>query len=215
MYDINGVESYSIVPLQINLARIDFYGDLNNAKLSYLTYAIANNSDAQATGVYSGTIYVIAKTFPILLTVTPMFGTEALDPRSIRISVPFSDSRVSIPVGELSVTVLNNSKPDTGSQIKVSSSQGGAITTAADSGGNASFFLPPGFYNITVSKGPVSKVGNATVNYSSQTIVEFSFTSTSLPTYLIELLTVPLVLGLFLNLWIWVIHPRRAKYRLI
>ncbi|MDA4111903.1 MAG: hypothetical protein OK439_05150 [Thaumarchaeota archaeon] len=215
MYEVGGVESYSILPLQINLARIDFYGEPGNVKLSYLTYSIANNSDAQASGVYSGTIYVIPKSFPILLTVTPMIGQESLTPQSIIISEPFSDSQAFIPIGELTVVVFNNSKPDTGSVVKVSSPQGASISSSIDSTGNASFYLPPGFYNITASKGSVSKIGNATVVHPNQTIVEFSFTTSALPTYFVDLLTVPLLLGLLLNLWVWVIHPRRTRYKMI
>ncbi|MFI5420565.1 MAG: hypothetical protein ACHQ1H_06320, partial [Nitrososphaerales archaeon] len=213
-YDVEGVESYSISSLQINLARIDFFGTPNNVKLSYLSYSIANNTDAQASGVYAGTIYVIAKSFPILLTVTPTFGSEALAPQSIQIPQAFSDSLAYVQVGELSVTVLNNSRPDTGSQVKVTSPQGAAIATPVDSNGVASFYLPPGFYNVTVTKGTISETGNATIVYANQTILDFSFTSSSLPSYLLELLAVPLVFGLILNVWIWVVSPRRAKYKL-
>ncbi len=213
-YDVEGVEVYTISSLQINLARVDFFGMPNKVKLSYLTYSIANNTDAQASGVYSGTIYVIAKSFPILLTVTHTFGSEALVPQSITISKAFSDTPAYINVGELSVTVLNNSRPDTGSQVKISTSQGASAASPVDSNGVASFYLPPGNYNITVSKGQVSKMGNATVDYSNQTIVDFSFTSSSVPTYLVEILAVPLVLGLILNLLIWVVAPRRGKYKL-
>jgi hypothetical protein len=211
MYDVGGVDAYSISSLQINLARIDFFGTPNNVKLSYLSYSIANNSDAQASGIYSGTIYVIAKSFPILLTITPTFGSEVLRSQSIRITQAFSDSVAYIPVGELSVTVLNNSKPDTGSQVKISTSQGANVASPVDGTGVASFYLPPGDYNVTVAKGAISKTGNASVAYSNETIVEFSFTSSALPSYLAELLAVPLFLGLILNVWIWVIAPRRGK----
>ena len=50
-----------------------------------------------------------------------------------------------------------------------------------------------------MTKGAISEAGNATVAFSNQTIVDFSFTSSSLPTYLVELLAVPLLLGLILN----------------
>lgn len=70
----------------------------------------------------------------------------------------------------------------------------------------------PGFFNIDVTKSGVSEYGNATVIEGSNTIVTISFTSAQIPRSYLELLLVPLILGLALNVWAWVISPRRSKF---
>jgi len=214
MYQSNGIEGYSVVPLQINLARLDFLGLPGNVELSDFTYSIANNTDVQASGTFSGSVYVIAKSYPLALTITPMIGSESLSPILTNISKPLSDSQYYIPIGRLTVVVLNNSRPDFGIQVSVSNSQGAFLSSSIPTGGNTSFYLPSGFYNITISRNSLARKGNATVNTGSNTIVQFFLTSSGVPTSYLELLFVPLAIGLGLNVWAWIISPKRSKYRM-
>lgn len=212
MYQYQGIEGYTVLPLQINLARLDFLGSPDNVQLSDFSYSISNNSDVEATGTFSGSIYVIAKSFPLNLTVTPMFGFEALSPIQVQIPQAFSDSQYLIPVGKLTVEVLNNSAPDAGADVAVSSQEGANLSAVIPAGGNTSFYLPAGFYNIGVSKDGSSELGNATVVDGSDTIVTVTVTTGEVPKSYLELLLVPLVLGLALNVWAWVVSPRKNRY---
>lgn len=212
MYQYEGIEQFYIVPLQINLARLDFVGQPGNVELSDFTYSIANNSDVEASGAYSGSIYVIAKSYPITLSVTPMIGAESLSPVSVLVSAPFTDTQTSIEIGKLTVAVLNNSKAAGGALVDVSNSEGASLSSTVSSGGNTSFDLPAGFYNITIVKNSATESGNATVYDGDNTIVTFSFNSGIVPRSYFEYLLVPLVIGLALNVWAWVIGPKREKY---
>ncbi len=214
MYQTDGIDGYSVVPLQINLARLDFLGQPGNVELSEFTYSIANNSDIEASGTFSGSVYVIAKSYPLAMTVTPMIGLESLSPLEINVLKPLTDSQFYIPIGKLTVLVLNNSKPDVGVLIAVSNSQGASLSASTLASGSTSFFLPGGFYNITISRDSLAREGNATVNAGSNTIVQFSLTSSGVPTSYLELLFIPLVVGLGLNVWAWIISPGRSRYRL-
>ncbi|HYB03163.1 MAG TPA: hypothetical protein VED17_01785, partial [Nitrososphaerales archaeon] len=80
MYQDQGIENFAILTLQINLARLDFLGQPGNVSLSGFTYSISNNSDIEASGAYSGSIYFIAKSYPVSLTVVPSMGSETLPP---------------------------------------------------------------------------------------------------------------------------------------
>ncbi len=211
MYQYDGIEGYSVLPLQINLARLDFLGQPGNVPLSGFTYSLSNSSDIEASGAYSGSVYVIAKNYPLSLTVTPMIGSEALNSVRVNITRPFSDSQIFIPIGKLTVEVTNNSKPDIGADVTISNSQGASLGSNIPAGGNTSFYLPSGLYNITVSKGGLAEEGNATVVDGSDTIVTITVTSPQFPRSYLELLLVPLVLGLALNIWAWVVSPRRTK----
>jgi hypothetical protein len=213
MYESNGIDSYSIVPLQINLARLDFYGQPGNVELTDFTYSIANNSDIEASGPFGGSVYVIAKSYPLALTVTPMIGSESFNPLEINISKPLTDSHFYIPIGKLTVEVLNNSKPDVGIQVSISNSKGASLSSIIASSGNTSFYLPSSFYNITILKNGVAHEGNATVVDGSDTVVIFLLTSTEIPSSYLDLLVIPLVLGLGLNIWTWIVGPRRSKYK--
>ncbi len=88
MYQYEGIEGYSILPLQINLARLDFLGQPGNVPLSDFTYSLGNNSDVEASGTFSGSIFVIAKSFPLNLTVTPMLGFGVAQSNQCRNSSP-------------------------------------------------------------------------------------------------------------------------------
>ena len=212
LYQHDGIESFSVVPLQINLARLDFVGTPGNAQLSDFTYSVANNSNVEASGIFSGSIYLIAKTYPLSLTVTPMLGSEALSPVNVLVSAPFTDTQTEIPIGRLTVEVLNNSRPDLGASVDVSNSLGASLSSTIPSGGNTSFNLPAGFYQVTVSKSGATEVGNATVFNGNNTIITISVSSPQIPRSYLELLLAPLFLGLVLNVWAWVVAPRRARY---
>ena len=213
-YQANGIDGYSFVPLQINLARLDFLGQPGNVELSDFTYSISNNSDIEASGTFAGSVYVIAKSYPVNMIVTPMIGLESLSPLEINISQPLTDSQFYVPIGKLTVVVLNNSKPDIGTLVGISNSQGASLSSSVPTSGNTSFYLPGGFYNITISRNGLVQEGNATVSTGSNTIVQFSLTSSGIPTSYLELLFIPLAVGLGLDVWAWIISPRRSKYRL-
>jgi hypothetical protein len=211
MYQDEGVEAFSVIPLQINLARLDFIGEPGNSELSDFTYSIANNSNIEASGSYSGSVYIIAKTYPLSVNVTPMIGSEALSPIGVVVPGPFTDTNWTIEIGKLTVLVLNNSRADVGAIVGISNSLGASVSASIPSGGNTSFDLPAGFYDISISKSGVTEVGNATVYDGNDTIVSISYSTTQFPSYYLEYLLVPLLLGLVLNVWTWVIGPRRSK----
>ena len=212
MYQDQGIENFAILPLEINLARLDFLGQPGNVPLSGFTYSISNNSDIEASGGFSGSLYFIAKSFPVNVTVVPSLGSEALGPINVNVSAPLTDSQYFIPIGKLTVKVLNNSKADEGASVSVTNSEGASLSNNIPAGGNTSFYVPAGFFNIDVTKSGVSEYGNATVIEGSNTIVTISFTSAQIPRSYLELLLVPLILGLALNVWAWVISPRRSKF---
>lgn len=212
MYQYDGVEGYAILPLQINIARLDFLGQPGNESLSDFTFSISNNSDVEATGSFAGSIYVIARTYPLFLSVTPMIGSEVLSSIGVQIPQAFTATSVFVPIGKLTVEVLNNSKSDVGASVAVTNSFNASLSSIIPASGNSSFYVPAGSYSINVSSSGTSEGGNATVQYGSNTIVTITFSSPEIPNTYLEILIVPLILGLGLNVWAWIVSPRRTRY---
>jgi hypothetical protein len=224
-YDTGGVNSYSFLPLSLNESRIDFVGSLPvslgstlpasfnpKTSISYLNYSIGANRNIVSYSVYNGSAYIFAKTYPITLQITPSFGAQNLPLLSVEIPEPFSVQDASIPLGTLQVEVSNNTSPLVGAKILVTNEYGGKVSTLSDSNGYAALYLPSGAYNATVSGRGFSATKNTSVTAGSFSNVRFAFTGSGPPSYVAFLLASLFIVGLVLNLWLWIIRPRREGY---
>lgn len=210
MYEINGVDSYSVAPIQINLARIDFFGQPGNVKLTYLAYAISS-PDILATSAYNGSIYVVVKSLPVSLNVTPEFGNEALSNYTVSISQQFSTEEIVVPVGRLTVQLLGSTESVRGIPIAVTNGRGGSVLGDTDPSGLVSFYLPSGSYNVWINRGQPTAFKNASITSASVTLVQFTVTPSGFPWYVPELLGGLLAVGMGLNLWVWIFRRRRIR----
>jgi hypothetical protein len=224
-YDTGGVNSYSSLPLGLNECRIDIVGSVPvpsgrelpagfnpQTSITYLNYSVGADQNMISYSVYNGSAYIFARNFPITVQITPSFGTQNLPPLSVEITKPFSVHDVSIALGSLQVEVTNNTSPVVGAKILVTNDFGGNVSTLSDSSGFAQLYLPGGSYNATVSVGGFSATKNASVADGSFSTVQFAFAGNAPPSYVSFLLASLFIVGLMLNLWLWVIRPRREGY---
>ena len=217
MYEIDGIESYSSTQLNLNLAKISFLGGVEGnlaayisfEPLPYLSFSITPNPDILASSVYDGSLYIVSKSLPLAVQITPAFGTEDLQSQTIVIDQSFSDPQVLIPVGALNVQVMNNSAPLKAASIVVNNGFGGVASAISGSNGNATLYLPEGSYNVTVSSAGSAVSESALVHVGASSSLLFTFTSSSTLGYLPYLLATLLFVGLLVNAWVWVLRPRR------
>lgn len=147
----------------------------------------------------------------MFVQVNPYFGSQALEPISANVSSPFTVYQETVGVGKLVVGIKNGSSPVLGANVLVENEYGGKMTGSSNATGYASFYLPQGSYNVTVSVGTYAASQNSTVSVNSESDLAFSVPTptppaSSLPYVLISFL----IVGLLLNVWGWLIRPRRG-----
>jgi hypothetical protein len=213
MYDSQGIEAVSTTSLRINVARVDAATEPKNITLPNLTYSISENPRVIGTGTFGGSLFVIAKSFPVSLIVTPSLGSMTLNPQNLTIPGPLTETRLFIPVGTLQVHVSNDSKPLAGATVLVANLAGGELSSSTDSHGNDTVYLPAGRYNVTVLTGSGNSSQSALISVGKVSSAYFSFsTPPSFTTaYLLTALAVMAVVGLALNAWVWRTRRNRPK----
>ena len=224
-YNVAGVYSYAVSSINLNESRIDIVSSMslpsknilhlgNQAGnlFSYLNFSIAPNPDVLSYEVYNDSVYIIGRNFPITVQIDPTFGKQRLQPLSTEISQSFTASQVSIQVGRLTVQVTNNSSPLSGARVIVENAYGGATTATSDLTGVANFYLPVGSYNVTVIGPGYSDNKAGTVKANSQSNLQFVLTSPPSQDVIPYLLASLIIVGLVLNIWLWLIKPRRDSY---
>ncbi len=211
MYSVEGVDSYSSLPLNLSPARVDFLSTMGNETLPYLGFNVGPNPAVLASGGYDGSLYLIGKSFPLTIGVTPTFGNESLGSQTVTINSAFSAALVQIPVGTFSATVTNNSAPISGATVSAQNSFGGNASASTDSAGVATLYLPQGSYIVSAASGTSSLSEDANVSIGSLTVLHFSFTTTAQVNYVEDLLVSLLVVGIAINAWLW-LKPKRNIY---
>ena len=98
-----------------------------------------------------------------------------------------------------------------GASVVVDNGYGGEMIGSSNATGYASFYLPQGRYNVTISVGAYAASQNSTISANSESDLAFTVPTpippaSSLPYVLISFL----IVGLLLNVWGWLIRPRRG-----
>lgn len=221
-YDIGGVYSYSASSINLNESRIDIVSSMALSSsntpptvshvgnlFSYLNFSIAPNPNVLSYEFYNDSIFIIGSSFPILVQIDPTFGNQSLQPLLVGIDQPFVATQVSFQVGELKVQITNNSSPLSGAKVTVENHYGGTMTATSDSAGVADIYLPVGSYNVTVTGQGYSDTKVATLEANAQSNIQFVFTSPLSQNVIAYLLVSLVIVGLVLNIWLWLIKPRR------
>ena len=151
MYEIQGVDAYTALPLDLNQTRIHFASSIGNTTLPYLGFSLGANPNILASDVYNGVLYIIGRDFPLSLQVTPNFGSDNLQTQSLVINSAYTDNQFKLPIGALSIQVTNNSVPLQGAAISVENDFGGKTSAVSGLDGRVIIYLPAGQYNVTVT----------------------------------------------------------------
>lgn len=209
MYEEEGVDSYIRVPMSLNVARVDFVGSLTDSKLYYLGYSVAQNENIDQSNIYNDSLFLIGRSFPFRIQVTPSLGKSDLPTQSVTIAGPYTIEREVIGVGEINASITNDTLPISGASIVASNGKGGYVNSSSNAEGIALLILPTGTFNVTVTSQGQSLTHTASVSTDGKIILPFDFTSTGTPQGNLEYVLISLVIiGLLIDVVIW-FRPRR------
>ncbi|MHB8568032.1 MAG: hypothetical protein ACYC7D_11775 [Nitrososphaerales archaeon] len=215
MYDVEGVDALGVLPLNIQIARINFKGSPWNVPLNGISFALNNNSAIETSSSYQGSIYIASNKFPLEVTVRPSFGGQELQAVIIDLNAASTDYAATIPIGKIIAQETANGSPLNGTTVELLNMQNDSLMQSTVSGGNASFYVPPGSYLLKGSFGASTEVKEANVSAYGQSSVDFSFfTPQPPPEYEIYAALVLAFLGIALNVYVWIARPMLKRYTL-
>jgi hypothetical protein len=131
MYEYSGVDSYTTLALNLNITRVQLFTQLGNESASYLTLTLKENPNILAANYYNGALYLLGRNFPLTLKITTLFGQAQLQTQTVTIAEPFTDNRLLVPVGALSVKSTLDSNPVYGTNILIQNKFGGETTAVS------------------------------------------------------------------------------------
>jgi len=219
MYEIGGVDSYSRLQMNLNQTRVDILSSIGGVvvksarpDISYLNFTVANNPNILSSEMYNDSLYMVGRNFPLSVQLTPVFGSQNLQPLTVSIDKPFTVNDVYVPLGMLSIHVTSNSVPLANVSVVADNGYGGRATATSDSDGNVLIYVPSGLYNVTASIEGVSMSKSTFVSTTAESNLVFIFPVNGSAGYLQYLLVSILVVGLILNIWLWILQPKRKVY---
>lgn len=209
MYDINGVDSYTQVPVSLKVGRMDFVGIVAGSNLQNFNFAVAPDENINQSNFFDGSLYFIARGFPLTLQVTPSWGESKLPTEIMAFTQSYTIMQDIINVGEINASVTNNTASLSGAAIAADNGRGGSVTSSSNVGGFAVLTVPAGTYNVTVTSGGQSLTKRVSVSTDQKVPLHFAFTTGSTPTDSLEYVLLSLaVIGLLANGVLW-LRPKR------
>ena len=152
MYDLGGVESYSVIPVAANETAIHLTDYPFHRPLS----GVAIN--ASAPGVlpgqweaYDSTVYLLTPNFPSDVSIRISFSGVVTEVVKTTVPAPYWPETLSIKVGTLQASVLYQGSAVANATYSISSPGTNAIEVKPNSLGALSIELPPGSYTVSAS----------------------------------------------------------------
>lgn len=211
LYRYEGIEEITSDSLSVGLAGVEALASPWNQPFTNSTITVTGNSPVIGSVLINGALYVAANitAFPLAATIrlsTPGGETSA----SVVIASPFSILSVSIPAGELSFVLHGGGSASNGTKLKLTGKGGTLRLDNAPVRGV--FYLLPGTYNLTATNGGVSRSATVEVNASGLETEAFDMAPQIQGlTVILYVLGVAVVAGVALNVWLWIVRPRRTQ----
>ncbi|MBI3022675.1 MAG: carboxypeptidase regulatory-like domain-containing protein [Thaumarchaeota archaeon] len=216
MYRVFGVESTSLVSLNLKLSKITLVAEPWQVPVDDLRVRLEPNLSLDQYTSVGGTIYVLARSYPMHLNFSVAIGSHFVGAGVVDFSMPYTVKRASLSVGKLSVHILNQETPSAGVVVKVSDSYNETILKATNTNAYATFFVPAGTYNVTASLEGQSRTVQVTVSDGSETDLNIELPTTTpalpeAPASLQGILVVTGAIGVVVNVFVWVVRPRLSR----
>jgi hypothetical protein len=203
-YRSGGISSYSIIPLGVTLGSVSTAFPPWGNVASDVTVRLKPSPLVLSSGWSEGVLYVVGTSDGFNLPYDIAFGNHTFLSSSVYVRAGLSAS-IPVSLGKLVVNVILNGRPASGASIIVSDGLGGSATRATSTTGNATFYVPPGTYNVTVVDGSLTLSRSAEITSARTQMLSVPLSSSSLD-LLTPLLVLAVVAGAF-NVWIWVYRP--------
>ena len=151
-YTSLGVQGYAELPLGLNLTAVTFTGAPWGVPLS--GYQIETvPSGASDLSLVNGTVFAVMHGPEISVGYALGLGGQTFFRGTVGPLLPFTSHVVSFDLSRLEVTYFEGGSPYEGGTVSVADAKGALQSQATGADGTASFYLPPGTYNVTASGG--------------------------------------------------------------
>ena len=152
MYDLSGMESYSVTPVAANETVIH----LTDYPFHRPFTGVAINASALGVGedqwdAYDSTVYLLAPSFPITISIGLSFDGVVTEMVKATVPVPYWPETISIKAGTLQASVLYQGKAVANATFSLSAPGATAVEVGPNSLGTLSTQLPPGNYIVSAS----------------------------------------------------------------
>ena len=211
-YEVSGVQGVAYLPLKVNLSAVEFTGAPWGVRLTTFHIQVNSTSGILAYGASNGTI------FAVLGSQSGEVGYEAgigSHPYFSGLSgplTPFEVRQVTFNVSKLVVQYLVSGSGFAGGKVTVSDTMGDSEDATTGSSGEATFYLPPGTYNVTATGGNSSATGTATLTAGqSQRLVFGGGNGSTQQNTILIALGFAAVLGAMANAALWIRKRERPE----
>jgi hypothetical protein len=201
MYDINGVEGYSEIPIAADAATVNLRTTSANASLQGVQVS-ASGAGIEDWDSFGGSVYLIAGTYPLEVSIVLSFSGVATEESNITIPQPYARATASFAAGTLVATAARGGQQLADATFTVSHGSGGAVRVNTDKAGRLTVPLPPGNYTVVATYAGVSSSHTVTVVSGHLALLAFSLGAAAFPVLLCTILAVGAV-GVALNVLAW------------
>ena len=210
MYRTSGVEGVSSVPISANLSSVHFLASAWQQPLQDMKVSVAPDPRIAQTSVQGSTVYVLAARYPLPLNYSVDVGGIKTGAGSLTLSRPFSAANASFDVAKLDLRLVSSNS--SAGALRISGSNGAAVTRLVQVNHNSTFFLPAGSYTVTGAQGADSQTSSVVLVNGEESSVTLDLT-TVLRLELILVATGLIAAGA--NVLIWLFRSRGFRPRLV
>lgn len=152
MYDLDGVESFSVIPVAANetaihLTDYPFHRPLTGVAIN----ASAPDVAGDQWDAYNSTVYLLAPSFPSTVSIGLSFGGVVTEVVKATIPAPYWPVTLSVKAGTLLASAVYEGKAVANATFYLSSPGTGPVEVEPNPLGTLSIELPPGNYNVSAS----------------------------------------------------------------
>jgi hypothetical protein len=203
-YEVSGVQGLASLPLKVNLSAVDFLGAPWGVRLSNYEIRVSSTSGVKAYDVSNGIIFAELGEPVGQIGYEAGLGSHYFFSGTAGPLAPFALSQVSLNVSQLLVQYLVAGSGFEGGTVGASDSTGLLENATTGPSGAATFYLPPGSYNITAEGGNSSASEEVSLPAGqSQHLVLGASAGTTLGTAVLLGLGLAAVTGGVANVAVW------------
>ncbi len=207
-YTSYGEQGCVELPLNLEIAKVDFVGTPWGVTLSGYRVVLNPGSGVSQAEAYNGTAYLILSAPAGYFGYTAGLGNRDFFNGTVGPILPFTSSSVGLNVSRISVTYLVGGNGFEGGTVALSDRAGIISTEATDGAGKAVFYAVPGTYTIDATGGNTSASLTVSVPAGQSVDVILGGASDGFGLVVVAALLVAAVAGAAANVFVF----RRVKH---
>ncbi|MDG7006996.1 MAG: hypothetical protein JRN06_01985 [Nitrososphaerota archaeon] len=210
-YEASGLQGLAYLPLKVNLSAVGFVGMPWGVRLSSYNIRVSSTTGVLEYDVSNGTIFALLDAPAGQIGYEAGLGSHYFFSGTAGPLASFAVRQVALNVSKLVVQYLVAGSGFAGGRVGVSDSTGLLENATTGPSGEATFYLPPGGYNVTAAGGNSSATATTILAPGrSQQLVLGATNGAGSQTIVLEGLGLAAVVGALANVAIWVRRRERT-----